>query len=169
MCGYKLPTFLWFQISGFICDVIQAYLDYFISIIYLFSWEKVTVCWTLSYIMSICVRHSMHRLLVFGEYDGTYWSSLSRTYLAYSTSIVLSTLCNNLLVKYGDFSHKEAWLLTMLWTGKVYKASFWVQPSSQLFYFLIAGVLNYFMLKATWRSTESKTAEGKEFTGKMEV
>lgn len=115
--GCRLPNFVWFQISGFICDCIQAYLDYLISLIYVFSWERVTVCWTLSYVLSICVRHSSHRLLVFGEYDGTYCSSLGKTYMAYSTSIVVSTVANNLLVKFGEFSHKEAWLLTMLWTG----------------------------------------------------
>jgi putative flippase GtrA len=146
ICGYRLPTFIWFQISGLICDIIQAYLDYFLSLIYTF-WEPVTVCWAVSYIMSICIRHTSHRLLVFGDYEGTYWSSLSKTYLAYSTSIIVSTVCNNLLVKIGEFSHKEAWLLTMLWTG----------------------ILNYFLLKSAWKSGDSKLGEGKELHGKLEV
>jgi hypothetical protein len=52
-----------------------------------------------------------------------------------------------LLVKIGEFSHKEAWLLTMLWTG----------------------ILNYFLLKSAWKSGDSKIGEGKDSHGKLEV
>lgn len=77
------------MISGFLCDCCQAIIDYFISRIYIFEWEKVTVCWTLSYSASICLRHVSHRYLVFGEYEGTYCQSLARVYMAYLSSIVL--------------------------------------------------------------------------------
>jgi putative flippase GtrA len=136
ICGYKLPQYFWFVISGALCDVIQACLDYLISLVYVFEWEKVTVCWTLSYCLSIFVRHTSHRFIVFGEYEGTYWSSLMRTYLAYSSSIVISIVTNHLLVNMVQLSHKEAWIATMLWTG----------------------LFNYFVLKASWKAGGDKTS-----------
>ncbi len=129
-CGYKLPTYFWFVVSGAICDTLQALLDYFVSIIYPWEWEKATVCWTTSYVLSIAIRHSSHRLIVFGEYEGTYWNSLGRTYAAYSSSIILSILTNNLLANSMGFSHRAAWIITMLWTG----------------------IYNYFILKNSWKS-----------------
>mmetsp|Transcript_43340 Transcript_43340/g.86108 ORF Transcript_43340/g.86108 Transcript_43340/m.86108 type:complete len:153 (+) Transcript_43340:80-538(+) len=135
--GHKVPQYFWFVLSGGLCDIAQALIDYVISIVYISNWEKVTVCWTLSYIMSIWIRHYSHRLLVFGEYEGTYCSSLSRTYLTYSSSIVISMMTNHFLVNYMMFSHRAAWLVTMLWTG----------------------IFNYFMLKSSWRSAPEKTTE----------
>jgi hypothetical protein len=135
--GHKIPQYFWFVLSGSLCDVFQALIDYVISIIYVSTWERVTVCWTLSYIMSIWIRHYSHRLLVFGEYEGTYCSSLSRTYLTYSSSIVISMLTNHFLVNYMMTSHKVAWIITMLWTG----------------------IFNYFMLKSSWRSTPEKVVD----------
>lgn len=137
--GHKIPTYFWFVLSGGICDIIQACIDYFISITYPVGWpERTTVCWTLSYIMSIWIRHYSHRLLVFGEYEGTYCSSLSRTYLTYSSSIVISMVTNHLLVNYLMLSHRVAWIVTMLWTG----------------------IYNYFMLKNSWRSSPEKAEKG---------
>lgn len=70
LCGYRLPTYFWFVVSGALCDVLQAVVDYLISIVYTSDWERPTVCWTLSYTFSIWARHWSHRILVFGEYDG---------------------------------------------------------------------------------------------------
>ncbi|RYH23717.1 hypothetical protein EON65_17495 [archaeon] len=155
ICGYRLPQYFWFVISGALCDTFQACVDYLISLIYVFEWEKVTVCWTLSYILSICVRHTSHRFIVFGEYEGTYCSSLMRTYLAYSSSILISMVTNHLLVNMVQLGHKEAWLLTMLWTG----------------------LFNYFALKASWRSPDKsalataseKTTETSDSISKLTV
>lgn len=129
--GHKVPLYFWFVLSGGICDIIQALIDFMISVLYTSTWERVTVCWTLSYILSIWIRHYSHRLLVFGEYEGTYCSSLSRTYLTYSSSIIISMVTNHLLVNYLMMTHRVAWIITMLWTG----------------------IYNYFMLKSSWRST----------------
>lgn len=117
ICGYKPPLYFWFVISGFFCDVIQALLDYLISIVYTLKWERITVCWTVSYILSIWIRHYSHKLLVFGDYGGSYLASLARTYLTYSGSIVLSIITNLVLVQQVGMSHRQAWIFTMLWTG----------------------------------------------------
>lgn len=115
--GYRIPNYFWFVVSGTLCDVVQALIDYFVAYLYVYSWEKPTVCWTVSYSASVFVRHYSHRMLVFGDYDGTYCQSLTRTYMTYSSSIVLSILTNHLIVNFLYFTHVQAWIFTMLWTG----------------------------------------------------
>ena len=115
--GYKVPHYCWFVLSGGMCDIVQALIDYAIYFLYIFEWERTTVCWTLSYTISIIVRHFSHRLLVFGEFEGTYCTSLTRTYMTYSSSIVISMLTNHLIVSFLNYSHRTAWIITMLWTG----------------------------------------------------
>jgi len=117
------------MVSGALCDVCQAFIDYLISMVYTLEWGKTTVCWTLSYTLSIVLRHSSHRLLVFGDYEGTYCMSLARTYMAYSSAIVISMFANHQLVAFFGLSHRHAWLATMLFTG----------------------IYNFFVLKASWR------------------
>ena len=129
--GYKIPLYFWFVVSGIICDIIQAFIDFGIYLVYPIDYpERATVCWTLSYIISIVFRHYSHKMLVFGDYEGSYWSSLGRMYATYAASIILSMFTNKFLVNNFFFSHRTAWIVTMLWTG----------------------ILNYFLLKSTWRS-----------------
>lgn len=133
-CGRKVPHYFWFMLSGAICDVMQFLIDMMISMTYIWEWEKDTVCWTLSYVASIFLRHYSHRMLVFGEYDGTYWGSLGKMYLTYSSSIVISAVTNHILAKYFHLPHRAAWLVTMLWIG----------------------LYNYFMLKSVWRKPNAE-------------
>ena len=130
--GVRVHQYFWFMLSGFMCDCFQAIVDYMISIIYVWDFEKVTVCWTLSYCISICLRHISHKTIVFGDYEGTYFQSLSRVYLAYLSSIILSTICNHVLSNYFNFTHRMAWLSTMIWIG----------------------VYNYFALKNVWNKNK---------------
>ena len=128
--GYRMPHYFWFVLSGIICDSIQAMIDYCIYLIYPTTLGfRETVCWGGSYTISIIIRHFFHRHLVFGEYEGTYCSSVARTYATYSSSIVISILTNYIIVDKLKISHMYAWLLTMLWTG----------------------IYNYIMLKMTWK------------------
>ena len=132
ICGRKIPQYPLFMLSGAICDVFQAFIDYGIYLLMKsegIEEARTTISWTLSYTISIIIRHQSHRLLVFGEYDGTYWTSLIRTYMAYSSSIVVSMITNHQLVNTLGLSYRVAWIITMLWTG----------------------IYNYFFLKATWR------------------
>jgi hypothetical protein len=96
--GYKVPLYFFFAVSGALCDIVQAFIDYGIYSVYPFEWEKTTMCWTVSYTASVIVRHFSHRLLVFGEYEGSYCSSLCRTYLTYASSIVMSMVTNHFIV-----------------------------------------------------------------------
>ena len=107
----------------------QFVYQYAVSIVYTSDWQKPTVCWTVSYILSIVVRHYSHKIIVFGDFEGSYCQSLARTFGAYSGSIVLSVFTNNFLTDYLMVEHRNAWIITMLWTG----------------------IFNYFMLKSAWR------------------
>ncbi|KAJ1442877.1 hypothetical protein B484DRAFT_441918 [Ochromonadaceae sp. CCMP2298] len=140
VCGVKVPLYFWFMLSGAICDIFQAVIDYGISLVYFLEWEKATVCWTLSYTLSIWIRHSSHRILVFGDYEGTYIASLLRTYLTYSSSIVISMFSNHIFTSVLMLSHREAWIITMLWTG----------------------IYNYFMLKSSWRGKPVEKGGGEK-------
>lgn len=133
------------MLSGALCDVVQAVIDFSIYHLYVFEFERATVCWTLSYTISILLRHYSHRLLVFGEYEGSYCSSLTRTYCTYSSSIVISMVTNYFLVRRLAFSHRDAWIITMIWTG----------------------VYNYILLKANWRAKAS-TINNVEASGLLE-
>ena len=135
--GHKIPQYFYFLVSGALCDMVQFFIDICIWQVYVIEFERATVCWTLSYILSIVVRHTSHRLLVFGEYEGTYCWSLGKTYLTYSSSIVLSTITNHLLVEGFGIAHEIAWISTMLWTG----------------------ILNYILLKNSWKRKKSPEAE----------
>ena len=97
--------------------------------------------------MSIWVRHSSHRLLVFGEYEGTYWSSLLKTYATYSSSIVLSMVTNHLLVSFLGLTHRTAWIVTMLWTG----------------------IYNYLLLRTTWGNKSGNTNASSAIAGGGDV
>lgn len=75
-------------------------------------------CWALSYMISIIWQHALHRYLVFGG-SGNYWSTLLWSYVVYSASIILSTVCIQILVEYLSFGHQLAWIISLLFTGVI--------------------------------------------------
>jgi putative flippase GtrA len=129
ICGHKIPRYLFFMLSGAICDIGQIFVNWGIAVLYVYNWEKSTVCWTLSYIISIWMRHYSHKHLVFGEYEGTYWNSLMKMYLSYSSSIIWSTLIVYVMTSQLNFSLVEAFTFSKLFTG----------------------VYNYLVLKSSWK------------------
>ncbi len=139
ICGYKVPTYPLFMVSGFLCDVIQGCIFYILSLFYTIDREA-TICWTLSYSASIVVRHTSHRLVVFGEYEGSYWSSLGRTYISYASSIVISTFMMHYLDGGFGLERKYAYVITTLGTG----------------------IYNYFALKASWRPKNAESTVGSQ-------
>lgn len=124
LCGGQPPRYLWYMLSGAICDVLQiATLFVLHSVI-----SDGTICWALGFCLSIPCRHSSHRYLVFGDYVGGYYRSLGRMYTGYSVIIVLSTLFNYAMGKVLMLPVAWLWLLTLMWTG----------------------IANYFILKYFW-------------------
>mmetsp|Transcript_8874 Transcript_8874/g.13247 ORF Transcript_8874/g.13247 Transcript_8874/m.13247 type:complete len:372 (+) Transcript_8874:375-1490(+) len=132
LCGMRPPRFLWFILSGCICDVIQFFIDAFLY--YVFHITEPTVCWVLGYGLSIAVRHTSHRYLVFGNYVGGYCYSLLRMYTGYSISLVASTLFNLILTHGIEMQHYTAWVITLVWTN----------------------IVNYFLLTQLWSWDWSK-------------
>jgi len=82
----------------------------------------------LSFFFSIGFRHSSHRYLVFGEYNGTYYESLVRMYISYTFVVLLSTAFNVVMVRTMRLGWMYAWVITLVWTGGV----------------------NYFIIKQLW-------------------
>lgn len=124
--GVQPPRYLWYMLSGGICDIIQFGIDIMLH----FTWQiqDASLCWALGFILSIAFRHSFHRYLVFGDYVGGYYRSLARMYGGYSIIIVLSTGFNILMTRVIAIPHYMAWITTLLWTG----------------------IANYFILKKIW-------------------
>jgi hypothetical protein len=108
----------WFNLSGTIGTILFFYFDktLFASALNPISYQRETVTWTVSYIISILWQHSLHRLLVFGT-SAPYVSSLLKVYVAYALSIASSSVINFLLVAYVGASHRQAWVLTLVITG----------------------------------------------------
>lgn len=125
-CGMKPHRFIWFIISGCICDVIQFFID--LSLFNIFKIQSTTICWVIGYALSIIFRHSSHRFLVFGNYVGGYWSSLLRMYTGYSISLVFSTLFNLVLTGIIHLKHYTAWIMTLI----------------------AVNIFNYFLLRYLW-------------------
>lgn len=132
LCGMRPPRFLWFVLSGGLCDVIQFFID--LVLFYVLHIKDTTVCWVLGYAISIMVRHTSHRYLVFGNYVGGYCSSLLRMYTGYSIILVASTLFNLILTHSIQMQHYTAWVITLIWTN----------------------IMNYFLLTQLWSWDWSK-------------
>jgi putative flippase GtrA len=134
--GIHPPRYLCYMLSGFLCDIIQFGIDFALYQ----QLQDASLCWALSFAMSIVFRHTTHRYLVFGDYVGGYWKSLGRMYAGYSIIIVLSTLFNVLMTKYINVPHSIAWIITLLWTG----------------------IVNYFILKKLWSFGGSSSTGSKD-------
>tara|TARA_R110002050_G_scaffold281201_1_gene428491 strand:+ start:792 stop:1136 length:345 start_codon:yes stop_codon:yes gene_type:complete len=77
---------------------------------------SVSFAWTVSYLVSILWQHSLHRFLVFGT-GGDYWGSLWVTYVAYTTSLLVSMGMTYALTEYAGLSSQLVWLITLSCTG----------------------------------------------------
>lgn len=126
LCGIKPFRYLWYMLSGTLCDVIQFCID--LILLHTFHIKDPSMCWALGFGISIIFRHTSHRYLIFGDYVGGYCSSLMRMYAGYSIIIVISTLFNLFMTRVLELPHYVAWVVTLLWTG----------------------IVNYFILKKIW-------------------
>jgi hypothetical protein len=126
IAGFNPPRYLWYMLSGAMCDVIQFTMD--VMLHYSLHIQDASTCWAIGFFLSVFFRHTSHRYLVFGDYVGGYKNSLIRMYGGYSVIIVLSTIFNIVMTKMASISHYAAWILTLLWTG----------------------IANYFILKKIW-------------------
>ena len=83
-------------------------------------WWGPTLCWSLSYALSVLLRHGSHTVLVFGPHRDHPLLAVGKTYLAYLSTIITSTVVNLALVAGLSFSHEIALLFTasfsMVWS-----------------------------------------------------
>ena len=77
-----------------------------------------SLCWLISYGLSIWCQYELHCRIVFGKRSNTeYWRSLIRTYFVYGISMVFSTILNYTLVGYFQVGHTYAWILSLIVVG----------------------------------------------------
>eukprot|EP00929_Paragymnodinium_shiwhaense_P013946 TRINITY_DN121798_c0_g1_i1.p1 TRINITY_DN121798_c0_g1~~TRINITY_DN121798_c0_g1_i1.p1 ORF type:complete len:173 (-),score=17.45 TRINITY_DN121798_c0_g1_i1:323-841(-) len=81
-----------------------------------YKWQKITVAWFGSYVISIWLQHFLHATLVYG-WNASYWRGLFSTYMGYSAALVVSVPINAGLVNYLGLNAGQAWLGTLLLTG----------------------------------------------------
>jgi len=122
--GINPHQYVWFMLSGGICDTLQFIMDFLMH----FWIDDASICWAVCFTLSIIFRHSTHRYLVFGKYVGGYWNSLLRLYCGYSVSIILSTAFNIFVTRTERVGHYPAFFFTLVWTG----------------------IVNFFILKKLW-------------------
>lgn len=144
ICGIHPPRYLFYMVSGFVCDILQFTID---ALLFL-QLQDASACWAISFMISIVFRHTTHRYLVFGDYVGGYWKSLGRMYAGYSIIIALSTLFNIAMTHYVHVPHMVGFVVTLLWTG----------------------IVNYFILKKLWSfggpaSNNEKKTDAEATTG----
>ena len=137
--GIQPPRYLCYMISGMICDVIQFMFDFVLHSKHTLGIQDASICWFVSFFISVFFRHTTLRYLVFGNYVGGYYQSLKRIYSGYSIIIVLSTAFNYTMTHSSKINlpHYIAYIITLLWTG----------------------IVNYFILKKLWSFTGTTTAE----------
>mmetsp|Transcript_39656 Transcript_39656/g.95815 ORF Transcript_39656/g.95815 Transcript_39656/m.95815 type:complete len:238 (+) Transcript_39656:70-783(+) len=143
--GMRPPRYLFYMMSGIVCDIIQFLID--VCLHFVLDIKDASVCWGLGFFLSIIFRHTSHRYLVFGDYVGGYWKSLGRMYLGYSIIISLSTLFNIIMTKFAGLPHYVAWIATLLWTG----------------------IANYFILKRIWSFGGKQTSTEATSAGESKV
>ena len=100
--GRKLPRYLWYMVSGAICDVAQFFLDGLVRKVYTSPYEQDTVAWTVAYVLTIALRHETHRIFVFGAYEGSYFTNLGKMYLTYFTTITASIFLRSFLARVAE-------------------------------------------------------------------
>mmetsp|Transcript_33457 Transcript_33457/g.42123 ORF Transcript_33457/g.42123 Transcript_33457/m.42123 type:complete len:144 (-) Transcript_33457:196-627(-) len=111
----SIPQSIGFAISGGLGNVIFFYLDKLVYQSNPYDWQKVSVSWAISYLISVWFQHLLHQALVFGM-SSNYWSSLFVTYATYSLSIVISPFLSSFF-SYMGISHSMCWFLTVGSTG----------------------------------------------------
>ena len=137
--GIQPPRYLCYMISGMICDVIQFMFDFLLHSKHALGIRDASICWFVSFFISVFFRHTTLRYLVFGNYVGGYYQSLKRIYSGYSIIIVLSTAFNYTMTHSSKIHlpHYIAYIITLLWTG----------------------IVNYFILKKLWSFTGTTITE----------
>jgi len=91
VCGRSPPRFLFFVLSGSACNGVQLGLDRLLILVLPEGrWWVPTLCWTLSYALSISFRFVSHAALVFGPHRDPPLLALGKTYLTYALTRTLS-------------------------------------------------------------------------------
>ena len=136
ICGKRPPRFVFFAVSGSLCNGAQLALDHCIwySIGHLATtWWGPTACWTASYALSVALRHGSHSIFVFGPHKDPLLLALGKTYLTYLSTILASSSIHLALVVCAAATHEVALVVTSIFSV----------------------VWSYFALSKTWHGEEA--------------
>ena len=111
-----VPEPIRFMTSGLIGSVAFYLLNEAIVKVNPVEYQKITVAWFLSYVVSIWLQHALHATLVYG-WVTSYWKGLIATYTGYSMALFSSVPINAGLVNKLEFTASGAWMGTLVLTG----------------------------------------------------
>ena len=112
----EVPEPVRFMTSGFIGSSIFYLLNETIVYLNPIEFQKITIAWFLSYIISIWLQHALHSTLVYG-WASSYWKGLAATYTGYSLALFSSVPINAILVSQLLLTASQAWIGTLVITG----------------------------------------------------
>ena len=112
----QVPEPIRFMTSGSIGSVAFYLLNETIVKINPAEYQKITVAWFLSYVISIWFQHALHATLVYG-WRTSYIKGLIATYTGYSMALFSSVPINAILVNKFEFTASGAWTGTLVLTG----------------------------------------------------
>ena len=112
----QVPELIRFMVSGSIGSVAFYFLNEAVVNINPVEYQKITVAWFLSYVISIWLQHALHAALVYGWGD-SYWKGLIATYTGYSMALFSSVPINAFLVNKLELTVSGAWTGTLVLTG----------------------------------------------------
>ena len=112
----EVPEPVRFMTSGFIGSSIFYLLNETIVYLNPIEFQKITIAWFLSYVISIWLQHALHSTLVYG-WTTSYWKGLAATYTGYSLALFSSVPINATLVNRLLLTASQAWIGTLVITG----------------------------------------------------
>ena len=112
----QVPEPIRFMTSGSIGSAAFYLINEAIVYINPFEYQKITVAWFLSYVISIWFQHALHATLVYG-WRTSYMKGLIATYTGYSMALFSSVPINAMLVNKFEFTASGAWMGTLVLTG----------------------------------------------------
>ena len=136
ICGRRVPRFVCFAVSGSLCNIVQLVLDraIWLTIEGAELELPVVTSWTVSYTISVSLRHLSHEWFVFGRHADPFWCALGKSYATYGTTIVASTALNLWLISALQQSHDVALAITasfsVLWSFFVLQCT-WQEAAAQ--------------------------------------
>eukprot|EP00940_MAST-03C_sp_MAST-3C-sp2_P000918 g918.t1 len=162
-CGKRLQRYPWFMLSGLCGDVFQFVFYNILRKLFLAVGEGqkqlvshnsvgpstvvnidsvvANLSFAIAYIATIAIRQQTHRIIVFGNFGGSYFENLLKVYASYLAVIFVSVVANSILV----IAFSQIWAF--------FGASIPLRPDIAAYFVttIFSGIASYQLLKKNWR------------------